>query len=55
MLAVSPMFVWDVIRNRRIHEAYLIWIGINLPVALGLYSLWDTPWWRSTAHQLMGV
>ena len=34
LLAVSPMFVWDVIRNRRVHEAYWIWLGIYVPVAL---------------------
>jgi hypothetical protein len=55
LLAVSPMFLWDVFRNRRIHEAYLIWIAINVPFAVALYSAWDTPWWHSTAHQLMGV
>ena len=22
LLAVAPMFVWDVIRNRQVHEAY---------------------------------
>jgi hypothetical protein len=54
LLAVSPLFVWDVVRNRRVHEAYAIWFGINLPVALLLYSLWDTPWWHATARGIMG-
>ena len=31
MLAVAPMFIWDVVRNRRIHEAYLIWLAVALP------------------------
>jgi hypothetical protein len=47
MLAVSPMFVWDVIRNRSVHRAYWIW--------LGLFLLWDTPWWHATARWMMGV
>jgi hypothetical protein len=55
LLAVSPMFVWDVIRNRRVHEAYWIWIGMTLPFAVALHALWDTPWWHATARQLMGV
>jgi hypothetical protein len=55
LLAVSPMFVWDVVRNRRVHEAWLIWLGINLPFAAVLYSLWGTDWWRSTAERLMGA
>src|SRR4029434_8150993 len=30
ILAVSPMFVWDVIRNRGVHRAYWIWLGLSL-------------------------
>jgi len=55
LAAVSPMFAWDVIRNRRIHEAYWIWLGIWLPVAAAVHLAWDTPWWGSMARQLMGV
>ena len=55
LAAVSPLFIWDVMRNRRVHEAYWIWIAINLPVALLAYSLWDTPWWHATARAIMGV
>lgn len=55
MLAVSPMFVWDVIRNRRVHEAYWIWLAVNLPFAVAVHGLWDTPWWHATARQIMGV
>lgn len=55
MLAISPMFVWDVARNRSVHPAYLIWLGINLPFALAVNGLWSTPWWQATAPRLMGV
>ena len=55
LAALSPMFVWDVIRNKRVHEAYLVWIAICLPVTLVLYSLWDTPWWHGTARLIMAV
>lgn len=55
ILAVSPMFVWDVIRNRWVHPAYLIWLGLSLPVFAVEYVLWDTPWWHATARQIMGV
>lgn len=55
LAAVSPLFVWDVVRNRRVHEAYWIWLAINLPIALLVYRLWDTPWWHATAKQIMGV
>jgi hypothetical protein len=55
LAAVSPMFIWDVIRNRRVHEAYLVWMAVNVPVALVVYNLWDTQWWHATARQIMGV
>lgn len=55
LLAVSPMFVWDVVRNRSVHKAYWIWIGVSLPFAVAVHGLWDTPWWHTTARQLMGV
>ena len=55
LLAISPMFAWDVIRNRRMHEAYLVWIAINAPFAIAVYALWDSDWWHATVPRLMGV
>ena len=55
LAVLSPMFLWDVIRNRRVHEAYLIWFALCLPVTLILYSSWDRPWWHATARHIMGV
>ena len=55
LLAVSPMFIWDVIRNRSVHPAYVIWLAINVPFAIVLHGLWDTPWWHATARAMMGV
>jgi hypothetical protein len=55
LLAVSPMLLWDVARNGRVHRAYAVWIGAALPVSLAVYGLWDTPWWHATAPRLMGL
>ena len=55
LLAVSPMLLWDVVRNRSLHRAYWIWLGVCLPFAVAVYGLWDTPWWHATAPRLMGV
>ena len=55
LAAISPMFLWDVIRNRRIHEAYWIWGAICLPFAVLVNMAWDKPWWHATAKQIMGV
>jgi hypothetical protein len=53
--AVAPMFLWDVIRNRRVHEAYWIWAAIYVPVAALVAVLWDKPYWHSAARAIMGV
>jgi hypothetical protein len=55
LLAIAPMFIWDVIRNRGVHQAYWIWLAAVLPLTVAVHALWDTPWWHATAHQLMGV
>lgn len=53
--AVAPMFIWDVVRNRRIHEAYWIWAAIYVPVAALVAVLWDKPYWHSAARAILGV
>jgi hypothetical protein len=55
LLAIAPLFLWDVIRNRRVHEAYLVWAAIYLPASLVMDRLWDTPVWHATARSMMGV
>jgi hypothetical protein len=55
LLAVSPLLIWDVVRNRRLHRAWLIWIGASLPLTVPMYMLWGTPFWQSLAPRLMGV
>jgi hypothetical protein len=53
--AVAPLFVWDVIRNRRIHRAWLIWAAFYVPCCVAANFLWDTPFWHATARHIMGV
>jgi hypothetical protein len=55
LAAVAPMLVWDVMRNRRLHEAYWIWLAIYLPAASLVAFLWDKPYWHATARRIMGV
>lgn len=55
LLAISPMLVWDLVRNRYVHRAYWLWIGIALPFTVAVHALWDTAWWHAAARQLMGV
>ena len=55
LLAISPMLAWDVIRNHRVHVAYLIWAAVVLPTTVFVNAVWDTPWWHATAKAIMGV
>ncbi len=55
LLALSPLFVWDVLRNRYVHRAYWIWLALFLPFAVLVHGLWDTAWWHGAARQLMGL
>ena len=55
LVAISPMVVWDLLRNRHVHRAYWIWLAVNLPFAVLVHGLWDTPWWHAVARRMMGV
>lgn len=55
VLAISPMFLWDVIRTRTVPKAYLIWLLFYALVSIPVYALAGTPWWHSTVEHLMGV
>ena len=54
-LCLSPMLIWDFVRNRSIHRAYVICAAFYLPATAVFYSLWDTPWWHTTIRHIMGV
>jgi hypothetical protein len=55
ILAISPMLIWDLVRTRTVHKAYVIWALVSLPVAILVHALWDSDWWHATARQLVGV
>ncbi len=55
LLAISPMVLWDVLRNRRIHRAYGVWLAVVAPFTIAVHLLWNTPYWHAAARRLMGV
>jgi hypothetical protein len=55
LLAMSPLFVWDLVRNRNLHRAYVIFSAFFLPASAVVYALWDKPIWHATARRIMGV
>ena len=55
LAAISPMLLWDVARNGKVHRAYWICLAVYIPFAIAVHGLWDTDWWHATAKQIMGV
>ncbi|NJD32705.1 MAG: hypothetical protein FIB04_12565 [Gammaproteobacteria bacterium] len=55
LLAIAPMFAWDLVRTRSVHKAYVIWALVSLPFAILVHTLWNSEWWHATARQLVGV
>lgn len=55
LLAIAPMFAWDVIRNHRVHESWLVFAAAYLPACVLTHWAWDQPWWHSAARSLMGI
>jgi hypothetical protein len=55
LFAVAPMFLWDVVRNRTVHTAYRIWLGLMVPSSILIHILWDTEWWHGVAPRLVGL
>jgi len=55
LLALTPMFIWDLVRTRKVHKAYWIWLGFMVPSSVLIHSLWDTSWWQLTAPRLVGL
>lgn len=54
MLAITPLFLWDVVRNQRVHRAYIVVAAAYLPFAMIIHLLWDTPGWHAAARSIMG-
>ena len=55
LLAVAPMFIWDVLRTRAVHKAYLIWVAGGLISAVPVYTIWGSDWWHAVVPHILGV
>lgn len=53
MAAIAPMFIWDIVRNRKVHEAYVVWLAIYAPVVVLVDLVWEKPWWHAAARAIM--
>lgn len=55
ILWISPMIIWDLVRNRHWHKAYTVWFAIFVPSATLVEYLWWNPAWLEFAASLFGV
>jgi hypothetical protein len=55
LLAIAPLFLWDVLRNRAVHRAWWSWLPVYALASVAAFLLWNTPAWHATAHRIMGV
>ena len=55
LLALAPMFIWDLVRTRSVHKAYWIWLAFMVPSSILIHVLWDSSWWHETAPRLVGL
>jgi hypothetical protein len=55
LLAVSPIFIWDLMRTHKVHKAYLIWLGVNIPLSIFIHTAWDSEWWHGIAPKIVGL
>ena len=55
IVALAPMLVWDIARNRKVHQAYWIWLAIYVPACAVVDFLWDKPAWHTTARYILRV
>lgn len=53
LLIVSPLFLWDVVRQHAVPRVYLVWLGLFLPVAVAVQLLWDTPGWHALVPRVL--
>lgn len=53
-LMIAPLFAWDVVRNRRVHRAYGIWLALFVPLEIAVNLLAGTPWWHATFRAIFG-
>jgi hypothetical protein len=55
LLAVLPLFIWDVVRTRTVHRAYLIWLALFVPTSALVFAVWDAAWWHDLARRIVGL
>lgn len=51
---LAPMFAWDIYRQRRIHQAYIVWFALFGGCCAIAYVIWGNQWWQTFVPRLFG-
>ncbi len=55
LVALAPLFAYDLLRFGRVHRANLIGLAVTIPWLIATHVVWNAPWWHAAADTLMGV
>ena len=55
LLLLVPALLYDLIRSRRIHRAWVWGLALLLPWIIATEFVWGSPWWRDFGPKLVGA
>ena len=55
LLWVAPLFVYDLVRHRRVPRAWWIWLAVCLPLSAAVHLLWGSAWWMAHGPEILGL
>jgi hypothetical protein len=55
LLLLVPALLYDLIRSRRIHRAWIWGLALLLPWIIATEFVWGSPWWRDFGPKLVGA
>ena len=55
LLLLVPALLYDLIRQRRIHRAWVWGLGLLLPWVVATEFVWGSDWWREVGPKLVGA
>jgi hypothetical protein len=55
VVLLLPALLYDLIRSRRIHGAWIWGFALLLPWMIATEFVWGSPWWRDFGPKLVGA
>jgi hypothetical protein len=52
---ILPMLLWDLVRLRTLHRAYVVWFAVFVPAATVVNLVWWKPWWVAFVQRVLGL